>query len=51
MGLAYNELSVFFFFFLRWWLVVEWVLGLMGCDGSWLGFFFFFFFLIFGGGD
>ena len=40
MGFVSNEV---FFFFFQWWLVVEWVLWLVGCGVSWLWFSFFFF--------
>ena len=50
MGLVSNELWVFFFL---WWLVVEWVLWLVGCGGSWLWLWlwiFFFFLVVTSGG-
>ena len=47
MGFVSNE---FFFFSPQWWLVVEWVLWLVGFGGSWQ-WFSFSFFLVFGGGD
>ena len=39
-------MSFFVFFSTWWWLVVEWVLWLEGCGGSWLWVFFFFWLLV-----